>query len=819
MKAPEHTAAPEPGPGHEAARAARNAFDGVLFALAEIPLDFDRSGMRDRLLRGVQFLYAVIDTPVLSAAHFEGLGQAAAVAAECAAILDAIAPGEDVPAKQRAVERLRAAEVALRKGGEAVAQIQMDRRTEVFAGPPGAPIPPRPFRASVGLPRLQAFPRLPLAPHIALGAPPAPKPDAPPPATPLPTTAEELQAFARAGIAASIAETAQPDDEERAPARVDRPPPLFFEPASSEVEVLRRVARDCLEDVAIHRTLRQPNVMEGWLDQAPFEQRLLDNLDAFLALGGAVLPLVSLYHAEAPAPDPERAFAVALTLGSVEGSDTLGAALMTLKQSPPEELPGWLDGFWLAPSPAVDAAMIELCDGDRLPLIELALDVLHARGTTPPALLAALLGRPEPPIARRVARAFATTAPRAEAIAQLERLALSPDDALFLEASESLLRRGHAPALDPLRLAADGDPSPRRRDGARELLALAGRASDLDRLLAALHAAPSPALLRAIGRFGHVASLDALVGLLHHEDEEMVAAAAEALARITGAGLLETIEETWEIELPPEVLAAGGIPIPTRMVERVVIDPERWTAWLLAHRKRFDLKRKTRGGLLFEPLLIVAELAHRGTPPARRAEAARELALVTAIPSRFSPDDWIARQERDLSVLRERVAALTFSPGAWSTVHVHAEEEPVEVHSTPAFAAPEPASPAPPPSQASPPLSLAPTTLPIPPLVAAAPALPFQAPTSPRTGDPAAPAPTDALTLDQYASLCAELAASPQAADLIFARYGLASTNLRLRVDLAWQERLRRNPLEYRRWQQLYRRHHALFVEKARRGG
>ena len=29
--------------------------------------------------------------------------------------------------------------------------------------------------------------------------------------------------------------------------------------------------------------------------------------------------------------------------------------------------------------------------------------------------------------------------------------------------------------------------------------------------------------------------------------------------------------------------------------------------------------------------------------------------------------------------LRERVAALTFSPGAWSTVHVHAEEEPVEV--------------------------------------------------------------------------------------------------------------------------------------------
>ncbi len=111
-------------------------------------------------------------------------------------------------------------------------------------------------------------------------------------------------------------------------------------------------------------------------------------------------------------------------------------------------------------------------------------------------------------------------------------------------------------------------------------------------------------------------------------------------------------------------------------------------------------------------------------------------------------------------------------------------------------------------------------TTPIPPLRPKGPALPFR-PVSAQDPSPAPatpPAPPPALTIEQYASLCAELAATPYQADAIFQRYGLESTRERLDVDLGWQERLRRAPNEHRAWQDLYNRYHAYWVEQARRG-
>jgi hypothetical protein len=111
-------------------------------------------------------------------------------------------------------------------------------------------------------------------------------------------------------------------------------------------------------------------------------------------------------------------------------------------------------------------------------------------------------------------------------------------------------------------------------------------------------------------------------------------------------------------------------------------------------------------------------------------------------------------------------------------------------------------------------------TTPIPPLRPKGPELPFR-PASAQHPGPAPttpPAPPPALTIEQYASLCAELAASPHQADAIFRRYGLESARERLDVDLGWQERLRRAPDEHRAWQNLYNRYHAYWVEQARPG-
>jgi hypothetical protein len=77
------------------------------------------------------------------------------------------------------------------------------------------------------------------------------------------------------------------------------------------------------------------------------------------------------------------------------------------------------------------------------------------------------------------------------------------------------------------------------------------------------------------------------------------------------------------------------------------------------------------------------------------------------------------------------------------------------------------------------------------------PALPFQPERDPTAGMP----------LERYAALCAALGESSEDAEVIFARFGLASQQERLTVDLAWRERLRHDPALHAQFQGLYARH------------
>src|SRR5262249_43092004 len=108
-----------------------------------------------------------------------------------------------------------------------------------------------------------------------------------------------------------------------------------------------------------------------------------------------------------------------------------------------------------------------------------------------------------------------------------------------------------------------------------------------------------------------------------------------------------------------------------------------------------------------------------------------------------------------------------------------------------------------------PPVSEAPVTAPVGATAPSGDALPF------RPAPPTAPA----LSLDEYASLCAELAAFPDAIEAIFGRYGLRSAQDRRAVDLSWQERLHQNPVEFTAWQALYQRALVHWQSDARRGG
>jgi hypothetical protein len=207
---------------------------------------------------------------------------------------------------------------------------------------------------------------------------------------------------------------------------------------------------------------------------------------------------------------------------------------------------------------------------------------------------------------------------------------------------------------------------------------------DAGPLLEALREAPEPSLIRGLGRFGHSDALGPLVDHLSHSDPEIVAAAAESLERITGAGLRETVEEPWDIDLPPEAKDVGALAIPTRNVDKIIVNPDIWLNWLKTHAGAFKAGVKLRGGAPFTPAHIVDELESRLTPPGRREEAWLELSLVTGIRSLFSPSDWVARQREHLAELRALVDA---------RVETRLDAR-VEAPTDAAFTAPEPIRPA-----------------------------------------------------------------------------------------------------------------------------
>lgn len=117
------------------------------------------------------------------------------------------------------------------------------------------------------------------------------------------------------------------------------------------------------------------------------------------------------------------------------------------------------------------------------------------------------------------------------------------------------------------------------------------------------------------------------------------------------------------------------------------------------------------------------------------------------------------------------------------------------------------------PKKAEGPMPVAPTAVVSPLAPAASVSAPAPAPApafrSPAPTPSPQPAPAPQLTLSQYASLCAELALTPAAADAIFRRHGLESAQQRAATDAAWKERLRRDPAEYQTWQDLYQRWYA----------
>ncbi|MEJ7728298.1 MAG: hypothetical protein WKG00_03705 [Polyangiaceae bacterium] len=457
------------------------------------------------------------------------------------------------------------------------------------------------------------------------------------------------------------------------------------------------------------------------------------------------------------------------------------------------------------------------------------MEVLALRRTAPFDLVRPLATSSDAALSRAAARALASSGSRDEAVELLDAvLARATDDGVFLAAAESAMQRGHVPARGVLRAQLPPGAAPARAEAAAVLLCLGGHESDLESLLAVVATAPSARLARALGRFGHASSLPALIGLLGSGDEALVEAAGEALDRITAAGLREVVEEPWEVDMPPELASFASIPVPTRKVEKVIVDPARWDAWLRAHAAELDPAVRLRAGRPWTPMAIVDELEARNTPPPRREEALLELsiALGHAVPLRV--DDWVARQQGHLAELRSAVGRVGVRAGTWAfgADRQHSAPAPPPAPSakllkaTMAFTLPTAAGAAlpfragassPPPASTAAPAGKAPrvgaTTAPS--ETAPRPVLPFRgagpapAAAAGAAFPPGGPSRAPSLSLEQYAWLYVLRKAEPGRAAETLASMGLGSDAAWSACSAAWDERLTSDPSARQRWLEL----------------
>jgi len=77
-------------------------------------------------------------------------------------------------------------------------------------------------------------------------------------------------------------------------------------------------------------------------------------------------------------------------------------------------------------------------------------------------------------------------------------------------------------------------------------------------------------------------------------------------------------------------------------------------------------------------------------------------------------------------------------------------------------------------------------------------------------------APALELTVDQYASLCAECAVHPERIGEVLARYHIPSDAARRIIDRHWQSRLAEDPELHRQWEQSYANYQTWLMKQRR---
>ncbi len=538
---------------------------------------------------------------------------------------------------------------------------------------PGEARPP--LRATIGEPALLDLARGPLpltVPLLPAPAPPArqapPLPgeptSAPPLVAPPPLSLAELQA----GLAQATRAAEAPEEEPpREAARDAEPPPsrsdaelerAYFGEAVPEEEVVFDRARAALEDLALLGAMRRPLEDQGWAGRAEAERRLLARVDAIAACGGVVLPRLVKLIEDRPVPDPELTWALVFLFGSLAGEDALDQAMLLARAAPataPEVLAAAADALALAPHPGVDG-VVRPWLGDSSPELRAAgARILGRRGSLSTGEALDASRDADARVAAAGAAALASSAGPVQPAALWE-LAHHADESVARAAMEAaFVRRSDVGLRRACKLVEQGQPE---FSGAALLVALGSGPEGRD-ILEGAAAAGSPAVLEALGWYGHPASVDLLLARLERGGAP---AAVAALQRITGASLTDADPDP---EYPPDALPftrpGGAVP----RADVLSADPALWRGWWERHGKRARPDLRHRFGHPWSPRDGLSEMEDRSSIRRDRRAAFLELCARSGGVAPFDVEAFVARQRRQLAAWAEVVAARRGSTGTW----------------------------------------------------------------------------------------------------------------------------------------------------------
>ena len=398
---------------------------------------------------------------------------------------------------------------------------------------------------------------------------------------------------------------------------------------------------ECLDDLASAQHMRAPKPNTVFRDARGAERRMLAQLDAILALG---VELESrLVDGLPDLPDPDAFFSSAFVLGCIASARSRGVlehALRVALDKDDATLAAVVDALCLASQPEIATLARALLDDAEPRLRAAALTVLDFRGEARDADVLPRLHDEAPLVQIAAARALRQPAIDPQLCVALPELFDHADPAVAAAAlhaaSYKRLGRGHARAVA---LCERGEFDSGR---AALMLALGGDERDAARFGDWLAGSAHPALLRATGYYGLTDTLPRLVQSLTHEVPDSRAAAAEALTRITGARLLQTVEvPLYSEEDKPYV----DDPEAKISVERVSEDAAAWSQWWSEHRKRFTAGMRYRAG---EPLRALHPYRDLDSGPALHAQreiAQLELTILAGSKAVFlEVRDWVMRQ-------------------------------------------------------------------------------------------------------------------------------------------------------------------------------